>query len=294
MMIVILILLCALAIVIFIQYKKTVKRANDRFAGYQAKSQTIETSFGKLTYIDEGEGEVILSCHGICGGYDQAYDTLADHTDEYRVLAPSRFGYPGSDMPEHATIHDQCTAFAELLDQLHIDKVYILGTSAGGSSAIRFALDYPERTKGLILYCSGYPALKAPEKKLSYAGPPAPLCHDFPMWFFSPLFGPIMGMNRDTIEIIMPLEERHQGIVFDASVTNTDMDNNYTQYDLAKLTVPVLIFHAKDDKLADYNRAAQWAERIPDCTYHFFESGGHLMEGNSATINTMLKEFTTR
>ena len=50
-----------------------------------------------MSYIDEGDGEVIISCHGICGGYDQVYDTLADKTDTYRILAPSRFGYPGSD-----------------------------------------------------------------------------------------------------------------------------------------------------------------------------------------------------
>lgn len=48
---------------------------------------------------------------------------------------------------------EQATAYVELLDKLGIDRVYLLATSAGGSVAIRFALDYPERTKGLILYC---------------------------------------------------------------------------------------------------------------------------------------------
>ena len=48
----------------------------------------------------------------------------------------------------------------ELLDKLGIDKVYLLATSAGGSIAIRFALDYPERTRGLILYCSAMPLVE--------------------------------------------------------------------------------------------------------------------------------------
>ena len=90
-----------------------------------------DTSYGKMSYIDEGTGEVILICHGICGGYDQAYDTLAKVEHNYRILAPSRFGYPGSDMPENATIEMQVETFKELLDQLGIDKTYVLGTSAG-------------------------------------------------------------------------------------------------------------------------------------------------------------------
>ena len=60
----------------------------------------------------------------------------------------------------------------ELLDRLGINEVYVLSTSAGGSVAIRFALDYPERTKGLILYCSAMPLTEKPAKYAEYVGPP--------------------------------------------------------------------------------------------------------------------------
>ena len=55
---------------------------------------------------------------------------------------------------------EEVQAYVELLDKLGIDKVYLLATSAGGSIAIRFALDYPERTRGLILYCSAMPLVE--------------------------------------------------------------------------------------------------------------------------------------
>lgn len=29
-----------------------------------------------MSYVDTGKGEVILSVHGIFGGYDQAHDTV--------------------------------------------------------------------------------------------------------------------------------------------------------------------------------------------------------------------------
>jgi len=110
-----------------------------------------------MTYVDVGEGDVILSVHGIFGGYDQAYDNVKNRTSQNRVLAPSRFGYLGSDVKGEGTPMEQAAAFEELLDYLDIDQVFVLATSAGGTPAIRFALDYPERIKGLILYCSAMP-----------------------------------------------------------------------------------------------------------------------------------------
>ncbi len=277
--------------IIALRYSNAVKKANKRFATYAAKASIIETSYGKLSYIDKGEGEPILSCHGICGGYDQAYDTLADRVDTYRIIAPSRFGYAGSDAPENPSVENQVEAFVELLDELNIEKTYVLATSAGGTSAIKFALMHPERTKGLILYCSGYPALEQPEKEINYMGPPSFLCYDFPMWFFSPLFGPLMGMDQSTIEMIMPFKEKHEGIVIDAKITNTVMYNHPEEYDMSRLEVPVLCLHAKDDKLANYEGAIPWAERIPECTFVSLESGGHLMVGNEDIINQALDIF---
>lgn len=284
-------IICIGVIIGYLNFISVRKEALTRFSTYNKKAQVLETSYGEISYIDEGQGEVILSCHGICGGYDQAYDTLAGKNESYRILAPSRFGYPGSDIPENPTIEKQVEAFIELLDHLKIEKVYVLSTSAGATSAIRFALMHPERTKGLILYCSGYPALEEPKKELSYVGPPAFLCNDFAMWLISPLFKPIMGMEQDTIKMIMPFKEKKAGIVFDAKVTNTDMVNNYQTYDLSHLEVPVLSIHSKDDKLAKIEGVVPWIEKIPNCTFVPLEGGGHLMEGHEEEISSALDEF---
>lgn len=287
-------LLFLLALIGLIRFFLIKKSATDRFSAYEKKSQSFETTYGKMTFIDSGDGEPVLSVHGICGGYDQAYDTLAGKYDDYRIIAPSRFGYPGTDMPENATIEMQVEAFVELLDHLKIDKTYILATSAGGTAAIKFALMHPERTKGLILYCSGYPRLEAPEKEISYAGPPSFLCNDFAMWLISPLFKPVMGMERDTLKMIMPFSDKKAGIVFDSKVTNTVMYNHYQDYDLARLTVPVLSIHSKDDKLAKFDEVEPWISRIKDCTFLPLEGGGHLMEGHSHEIEKALDEFIQR
>ena len=60
--------------------------------------ESVNLSYGKMSYVDTGEGEAILSVHGIFGGYDQAYDTCKDLSLDYRIIAPSRFGYLDSDI----------------------------------------------------------------------------------------------------------------------------------------------------------------------------------------------------
>ena len=266
-----------------------VRESKNRLAAYNA--QTAALSYGEITYVDSGEGEVILSVHGIFGGYDQAYDTCKDFCSDYRIIAPSRFGYLGSDVSGDGTPARQAAAYVELLDKLGIDKVYLLATSAGGSIAIRFALDYPERTKGLILYCSAMPLVEKPEKYAEYAGPPAFLCNDYAMFLLSPLFEPIMGMEPSTIYSMLPINDRKVGVILDASVTNPDMARDFGEYPIEDLQVPTLIFHAKDDKLASYIETERAVARFPNCTFISFESGGHLLTGHAEEIKEAVSDF---
>lgn len=73
--------------------------------------------------------------------------------------------------PHQGGRREQSTALIELLDTLNIEKVYVLGASAGGTPAIRFALDDPERASGLILLSSAPVWDKKPQKLPGRMGP---------------------------------------------------------------------------------------------------------------------------
>lgn len=295
------ILVCLLLLYLIVQGVRcgfAVKYAVRRLETYGA--QTASLSYGNMTYIDSvafddtGKSDVILSVHGIFGGYDQAFDTCKDKASTYRIIAPSRFGYLESDVLGKGTPAEQAIAYVELLDKLEIDKVYLLATSAGGTVAIRFALDYPERTEGLILYCSAPPLTQKPDTYLEYQGPPAFLCNNYGMFLISPFFKPIMGMEPSTIYSMLPIHRRSIGVEMDASITNPDMAKNYDQYPIEDLQVPALILHAKDDKMSSYDDMEKAVPRFPDCTFISFETGGHLMAGHSKEINKALSDFTKR
>lgn len=268
-----------------------VKKSEERLLSYDAKTATFD--FGTITYMDEGEGEgeVILSVHGIFGGYDQAFETVKNLRSSYRVIAPSRFGYLGSDILGSGAPAEQATALVKLLDKLGVEKVYILGTSAGGTTAIRFALDYPERIKGLILYSSAMPLAEKPKKYAKYIGPPAFLCNNYMMFLLNPLFKPIMGMDSSTIYSMLPIGKRKDGVVLDSSITNPDMARDFDSYKIEEIQAPTLIFHAEDDKIASFKSVENVIHRFPQNTFVSFKTGGHLMEGHSDEIENTLSDF---
>ncbi|WP_239661913.1 MULTISPECIES: alpha/beta fold hydrolase [Rothia] len=112
----------------------------DELASYPVK--TAHLSYGEIAYLDimptgsssvYSDPPVILSLHGIYGGYDQAFENVRELSKHYRIIAPSRFGYPGSAVAGEGSPKEQAAALMALLDILNIEQVYVLGASAGGT-----------------------------------------------------------------------------------------------------------------------------------------------------------------
>ncbi|MCL2052478.1 MAG: alpha/beta hydrolase [Lachnospiraceae bacterium] len=286
-------------IITAIQFNNEMKAAYKRLSAYDVR--TIDTEFGTMSYVDEGNGEAILISHGIFGGYDQGYTSLSQLTGSgYRRISVSRFGYPGSELPENPSPVNQARVFLKLLDDLQIDKAYILATSAGGASALRFMLEYPERAKGLILLSSGVPEQprSAEEiKQLGMTGPPSFIVNDFPMWFsmkyFGFIFNSMMGSKVDSntlYETMLPVNPRRQGVHADTEITNIDMMLHYDDYSIENITAPVLVIHAKDDPMAKFESIELLLSRI-DAETAIFETGGHMIAGHGGDVNKAIEEF---
>jgi pimeloyl-ACP methyl ester carboxylesterase len=73
----------------------------------------------------------------------------------YRVIAFDRRGWGRTELaaesqhpPEMRTAADD---LLNLLDQLHLDRVHVIGTAAGAFVALDFALSYPGRVRSLVV-----------------------------------------------------------------------------------------------------------------------------------------------
>ena len=295
-LIAVVIVVLSLSIFLVVGYVKDIKKAYNRIEMYDAKS--INTEFGKLNYVDIGEGVAVLISHGIFGGYDQGSSSLNNILgSNYRKISPSRFGYTGSDVPDNPTPANQATAYLRLMDELNIDKGFVLTTSAGGAAGIKFAIMYPDRVKGLILLSSGVPANKRSREEITeMLGPPAFLVNDFPMWlslkYFKFVFSSMFASEvpDDLSETMLPVGIRNQGIKIDSEITNMDMDLNYDDYIVEDISAPILVVHAKDDPMTKFESMEKFLSRV-DAETAIFETGGHLISGNGNKVNERIIKF---
>ena len=89
--------------------------------------------------------------HGTGGGFDQGVAFSRRLIEAgCRIIAPSRFGYLRSAYPSEPSSENQADAFVDLLDELSIDRVAVVGGSAGALSALQFAIRHPQRCAALV------------------------------------------------------------------------------------------------------------------------------------------------
>ncbi len=115
---------------------------------------TTRTTRGSVEHTDSGTGSAVLALHGGMGGYDQSWllaRALLGDRPGYRILGPSRPGYLGTAQSLGRTPEAQADLYARLLDALGIERTLVAAVSAGGPSAIQFALRHPDRCQGLLL-----------------------------------------------------------------------------------------------------------------------------------------------
>jgi len=120
---------------------------------FESQQQTLVMQYMDVQPEAKPKGIVML-LHGknFTGAYwHQTIDFLV--ADGYRVIVPDQVGFGLSSLPKHYQF-----SFAQLaansnalLTHLKIDSVTLLGHSMGGMLATRFALQYPESVRQLLL-----------------------------------------------------------------------------------------------------------------------------------------------
>ena len=140
-----------------------------------------------LNYEEAGTGPPVVLLHGGGPGASGASNfarNLPVFAERFRTLVIDQPGYGKSDKPpvQGNYFTFAAHALAGLLDEVGLDRVHLVGNSLGGGTAVRFALDYPERAGRLVLMGPGGLSLNvfAPDptegvKRLAeFAAPPGP------------------------------------------------------------------------------------------------------------------------
>jgi 3-oxoadipate enol-lactonase len=109
----------------------------------------------RLYFQQSGEGTPLLLVHGLMVSgamYQPVLPALAAH---HRLIVPDLRGHGRSGaLPGPYAVEQLAEDLVQILDDLQVDAVDILGYSQGGAVAQQFAHDYPNRVRGLVLACT--------------------------------------------------------------------------------------------------------------------------------------------
>ncbi|WP_227486887.1 alpha/beta fold hydrolase [Nocardioides malaquae] len=110
----------------------------------------------ELSYLDTGEGNVVLFIHGILGSRRNWSQLIDRMDDSQRVIVPDLFGHGESSKPMgDYSLSSHAATLRDLLDRLEIATVTLVGHSLGGGIAMQFYYLFPERVDRLVLVASG-------------------------------------------------------------------------------------------------------------------------------------------
>jgi pimeloyl-ACP methyl ester carboxylesterase len=273
------------------RYRRDMNAARARLAAFER--HVIVTSWGQVEYAEQGTGAPVLVVPGIYQHCISGLLSVRGLLPGRRLIAPSRFGYLGSSLPQNASVAGQADAFAALLDALGIDRIDVIAISAGAPSALQLALRHPERVRHLAVLVGNLPGSPTAVVQPPWA---RRIDRQLVMWALNAIAPSATArlvsavpktfvMTREHVRLVAEFIDSlfpmsPEGYNFDLYVSNADVNS----YALEAIRVPTLIVHTQDDQLASHQASKRAAERIPGARFVSLESGGHMMLGQEKNL----------
>ena len=252
-------------------------------------SDVVKTK-GYETYLNRsgaGNKEAILFLHGSGPGvtaianWNPALEALGE---EFDCLAPDLYGFANSSHPEvplknrQAWMDEWIKQAIEVLDELNIEKVHLVGNSLGCSIALELLLEYPERINKVVLMGPG----GTPNTKLSFELARAKSFYDNPS---KKKLQQIMSWFVYDAEKMWPLIESVTDYRYENAMRPEVRRSNDSIFATAAVPIPtvalnrieneVLLVHGLNDKVCSIESSYYLAEHLKNVQLHIFGQCGH-------------------
>lgn len=254
--------------------------------GRRCAAEVVEVSTGvSLEYVECGEpgGVPLILLHGITDSWRSFAPVLAHLPPSVRAFAVSQRGHGESSRPEHGYgCGDMARDLEAFMDRIGVPAAVVAGHSMGAMVAQRFAVDCPERVKGLVLIGAFATLYRHPA------------IGEFITGVVQHLSDPV---DRSIVEefqlstVARPMPERFFDTVvgeslkvparvwraaFDALVATPDFSSR-----LVRVSAPGLLLWGDADAFA--SRADQEAllDALPDAALLVYRGGGHAVHWES-------------
>jgi pimeloyl-ACP methyl ester carboxylesterase len=277
---------------LYSRYRQEKQQALKRF---RANSQLLN----HMEYAVQGEGIPILILHAGMAGYEFGM-AIGNRLGlaQQKMIAVSRAGHRQTSFANGRTLPDQAQAIRQLLDQLNVEKTFVMGISGGGMSAIQFAHDHPDKCAGLILLSAHGPALRHLQPSRFWLDlMNLMIIADFPLWLMLKVAknllirlngnDPKEGNFDIFFDCIFPSSDWADGLVNDVEQL---LGSGNLQ--LEAIQPPVLLIHGDKDVIVPYDVAQDSHRRLSHSQLLTIPNGTHLMMlTHSQTIGDAISTF---
>jgi len=232
--------------------------------------ETVIVNGVKVVMLTAGQGEPLLFLHG--AGTWHGFDFALPWAEKYRVMIPYHPGWGESgDAAEMTTVHDFVMHYLELIDQLGLDRVHLVGLSMGGRIAATFASEHRRRVQKLVL--------------VAPAGLEVP---GYPTADFSKVEArDIPGYLVENLNILLPhlagaadpdwqAARAREGGNFFKLVETGLLDGKFSRW-LHRCTMPTLLVWGEGDRVTPVQQSDAWRQHIRNAKVHRYWGAGHLV-----------------
>ncbi|HZP13990.1 MAG TPA: alpha/beta hydrolase [Nevskiaceae bacterium] len=305
-------LLAAISVPAWLHYSADMVAARART---DSDGRMLSNGCTTMEYAERGSGTPVLVVHGAGGGFDQGLAFAQSLIgSDMQVIAPSRFGYLRTPAPADVSPQAQADAFVCLLDALALERVTVIGASAGAPSATQFCIRHAERCRALILLVpAAYSPAHAQKTMQTSRALQIVFDHvlssDAVFWSMSRLWpGLLMRTVLGTptavfeqasdaerkralaiLDGIQPVHARARGLQIDARVTNA-----LPRYDLERIVAPTLAISLEDDLYGTFDNAAYSASQIAGAKFLSYPTGGHIWLGHDEELRSEIQQFVAQ
>jgi 3-oxoadipate enol-lactonase len=240
----------------------------------------IENHGAKIYWDEVGSGEPLLLIMGLSYPSYMWHRTRPVLAKRYRTIALDNRGVGQSDVPPGVyPIALMASDAAAVLNAAGVENAHVFGVSMGGMIAQEFALQYPKRTRSLILGCTaaGGPHALQPEpaalQTLMRQGMTPEESKEAMIPFIYDAATPRERIDED-MAIRMEWYPSPQGYM--GQLQGIFGWEAYSR--IAQITAPTLVLHGETDRLIPPGNARLIAERIPGARLVSIPQASHIFD----------------
>jgi pimeloyl-ACP methyl ester carboxylesterase len=239
---------------------------------------------GNFDYLEVGEGETLMLCHGLFGALSNFSDLIEKFRHTHKVVVPI---LPLFDLDIlHTSVSGLEKHVAAFIEHKNYTNIHLLGNSLGGHVALVYVLKHPERVKSLTLTGSSGLFENAMGDSYPKRGDYEYIKNKTAQTFYDPAVA-----TPELVDEVFEITKNRIKVIKIIALAKSAIRHNLGE-ELNQIQQPTLLIWGKNDIVTPPFVAEEFKKLIPNSQLHFIDKCGHApMMEVPVEFNSILEKF---